>query len=438
MGSQYIRPVSLTRRTFLRHAASATAGVSGLAFVMPRLATAATRVLNFQTISDYTPASDVMLKKQTSQFNKLNKGIEVELEFISLNDRLAKIAAAVEAKAGPDLLFFSYGEARLYEHSLTVVDDLCNRLSTKHGAWSPAIQAANFMNGHWRAAGWNHVPNGPTYREDILTKAGWEKFPDTYADLLRYAKDLKKHNLPPIALTLGHAIGDAIVVAYACLWSFGGKEVEQDGKTVAINSKQSEEAVEYMKELYQYMDQSVLAWDDSNNNRAFLAGAISVTNNAVSIYNVAKRDAPELLPKMNHALPWAGPAGRFGVGVTISFGIPTYSKNADIAEKYIEFLLDKAQFSPWLAEGGGMHAGVLAGYDNDPFWDADPRVQGFRNTAKYIQLPGYPGPPTRAAAEIQSKFIVVDMFAKAIQGTPTKEAILWAESEIQKIHQKSA
>jgi multiple sugar transport system substrate-binding protein len=403
-----------------------------------RQAAAANRLLTFQTVSDYTPASDAMLKKQTSQFNKQNKGLEVELEFISLNDRLAKIAAAIESKAGPDLIYFNYGEARLYESSLRTVDDLCNRLSSKYGEWSPAIKAANFMNGHWKAVGWNHVPNGPTYREDTLAQAGWQTFPDTYADLLRLAKDLKQKNLPPIALTLGHAIGDAIVVAYTTLWSFGGKEVEEDGKTVAINSRQTEEAVEYMKELYQYMDPSVLAWDDSNNNRAFLAGAVSVTNNAVSIYNVAKRDAPQLLDKMNHALPWKGPAGRFGVGVTISFGIPAYSKNADVAEKYIEFLLDKETFFAWLEEGTGMHAGVMAGLDDAPFWGKDPRIQGLRETAKYIHLPGHPGPPTRASAEIQSKFLLVDMFAKAIQGTPTKEAILWAESEMRKIHQKSA
>jgi multiple sugar transport system substrate-binding protein len=438
MGRQRCRAARLTRRSFLGSAASAAAGTYGLSLGLTRQAAAATRVMNFQTISDYTPAADEMLKKQTAQFNKQNKGIEVELEFISLNERLAKIAAAIEGKSGPDLLFFAYGEARLYEDSLRTVDELCNRLSAKYGEWSPAIKDANFMNNHWKAVGWNHVPSGPTYREDILAQAGWQTFPDTYDDLLRLAKDLKQKKLPPIALTLGHAIFDAIGVCYACLWSFGGKEVEEDGKTLAINSIQTEAAVEYMKELYQYMDPSVLAWDDSGNNRAFLAGAIAVTNNAVSIYNVAKRDAPELLDKMNHTLPWQGPAGRFGVGGTISFGLPTYSKNADIAEKYIEFLLDKENFFTWLGAGTGMHAGVLAGFDDAPFWKQDARIQDLRETSKYIHLPGYPGPPTRAAAEIQSKFIIVDIFAKAIQGTPTKEAIVWAESEMRKIHQKSA
>ena len=427
-----------TRRNFLGHSASAAVGAYGLSLGLVRKAAAATKLLTFQTWSDYTPASDVMLKKQTSQFNKTHKGVEVELEFVSLNDRPAKVAASIEAGAGPDIVIFWYGESRLYEHSLRTVDDLCTRLSEKHGEWSPAIKAANFINGHWKAIGWNHIPNGPTYREDTLAQAGWETFPDTWHDLLRYAKDLKQKNLPPLALTLGHAIGDAIVVTYPCLWSFGGKEVEEDGTTIAINSKETEEAVEFMKELYQYMDPSVLAWDDSNNNRAFLAGAISATNNAVSIYNIAKRDVPDLVNKINHALPWKGPAGRFGVGVTLSFGIPSYSKNPELAEQYIEYLLAKEQFSPWLAEGTGMHGGVLSTYDDDPFWDADPRIKGFKDTAKHIHLPGYPGPPTRASAEIQSKFILVDMFVKAIQGTATKEAIRWAESEMRKIHKKSA
>ncbi len=437
MGRIHRNSTRLTRRAFLRKAAGTLVSISGLSLGLPRKAKAA-RVMTFQTWSDYTPASDQVLKKQTRQFNEKHKDAEVELEFISLNDRPAKVAAAIEAGAGPDIVLFWYGEARLYEHSLRNVDDLCNRLSAKYGEWSPAIKSANFMNGHWKAVGWNHIPQGPTYREDILQEAGWDAFPDTWHDLLRLAKDLKKKNLPPVALTLGHAIGDANANAYACLWSFGGKEVEEDGKTIALNSKETEEAVEFMKELYQYMDPSVLAWDDSNNNRAFLAGAISVTTNAVSIYNVAKRDVPELTGKMNHTRPWQGPAGRRSIGITLSFGIPTYSKNADIAEEYIEFLLDKEQFSPWLAVGSGMHGGVLRAYDDDPFWETDPRIKGFKDNAKYIHLPGYPGPPTREAAEIQSKFIIVDMFAKAIQGTPTKEAILWAESEITKIHKKSA
>ena len=57
MGRQRCRAARLTRRSFLGSAASAAAGAYGLSLGLPRQAAAATRVMNFQTISDYTPAS---------------------------------------------------------------------------------------------------------------------------------------------------------------------------------------------------------------------------------------------------------------------------------------------------------------------------------------------------------------------------------------------
>ena len=60
---------------------------------------------------------------------------------------------------------------------------------------------------------------------------------------------------------------------YPFLWSFGGKEVEADGKTVAINSKQTIEAMKYMADFWtEAHEEGGLAWDDANNNRAFLSG----------------------------------------------------------------------------------------------------------------------------------------------------------------------
>lgn len=148
MERQRFSPARVTRRSFLGGAAGAAVGAYGLSLGLPRKAAARTQVLTFQTWSDYTPASDVMLKKQTRAYNKQTKGAEIELEFISLNDRPAKIAAAIEAGAGPDIVVFWFGEARLYEDSLRTVDDLCDRLSSKLGDWSPAIKSANYMNGH--------------------------------------------------------------------------------------------------------------------------------------------------------------------------------------------------------------------------------------------------------------------------------------------------
>src|SRR5438309_6114337 len=39
----------------------------------------------------------------------------------------------------------------------------------------------------------------------------------------------------PLGQTLGHAFGDGPAFWYPYLWSWGGKEVEADGKTVVLN-----------------------------------------------------------------------------------------------------------------------------------------------------------------------------------------------------------
>ena len=47
---------------------------------------------------------------------------------------------------------------------------------------------------------------------------------------------------------------------------------------------------------------------------------------------------------------------------------------------------------------------------------------------------GYAGPPNRKAAEVITKYIIVDMYAKAIQGMPAEDAVKWAHDELVKIY----
>ena len=50
------------------------------------------------------------------------------------------------------------------------------------------------------------------------------------------------------------------------------QEVEADGKTVALDSKETLEAVEFCLGFWKdACDESGPAWDDANNNRAYLA-----------------------------------------------------------------------------------------------------------------------------------------------------------------------
>ena len=50
------------------------------------------------------------------------------------------------------------------------------------------------------------------------------------------------------------------------------------------------------------------------------------------------------------------------------------------------------------------------------------------------RLAGYAGPPSQKAAEVTTKYIIVDMYAKAIQGMDAAESVKTAHAELVKIY----
>jgi len=58
----------------------------------------------------------------------------------------------------------------------------------------------------------------------------------------------------------------------------------------------------------------------------------------------------------------------------------------------------------------------------------------FRDVIKEARWPGYAGAASRKASEAMAKYILVDMFAKAIQGTSPEDSLKWATAELKKIY----
>ena len=58
-----------------------------------------------------------------------------------------------------------------------------------------------------------------------------------------------------------------------------------------------------------------------------------------------------------------------------------------------------------------------------------------RRAARHTRTLGYQGPPTAKATESYSKYIIVDMYAKACQGTKAEDCVKWAEGELRKIYE---
>jgi multiple sugar transport system substrate-binding protein len=438
----------INRRTALKisgaGALAATTG-GGMAAILasgraPAYAQATT--VHWLRWADFVPASDVLLKGEITAECQKALGIKLTVETINANDIQARVTSSVQSGTGPDIINLLNNWAHLYADSLVEVDDVAEELGKSQGGFFDTARSAAHDGKRWLAVPYNIVGVQIAYRKSWFEEIGLSKFPETWEQYRDAGKKLKAKGRP-IGQTLGHTFGDAPNFAYPFLWSWGGKEVEADGKTVVLNSKETLESVKYMVGFWKDAhDEGGLAWDDSNNNRAFLSGTICATNNGASIYIEAKRKPETYLTEtgkplkndIQHAPLPGGPGGRFSYHGPFSNALMRYSKNQKPAKEFMRWMSSKPIFEKWFISQQGFAIGCTTDWEKHPLWSEDPVMQPFRSAARTGRLMGYAGAPSRKAAEVLSKYIVVDMYAKAVQGMVPEEAVKAAHDELVKIY----
>ena len=196
----------------------------------------------------------------------------------------------------------------------------------------------------------------------MVKAAGFDSFPKDTDGFLKLCEGLNKNGTPP-GMALGNATGDGLWCNWL-VWAFGGKLVDKSGKVV-IDSPETQKALEYGKKLYATFIPGTLSWLDPNNNKAFLDGQISLTNNGISIYYAAKTSSDPKLKEMAADIQHASfPVGPVGVPTEshLYFNqmVMKYTKYPNAAKAFLAFMMEKDQFEAWLAGAAGL-CGAAAG-----------------------------------------------------------------------------
>ena len=392
--------------------------------------------------ADFVPASDKVLKDQIAPQCRKALGIKLNIDMINANDLQARVTAAIQSGTGPDVIMLLGTWPQLYVDSVVDVSDVAEEIGKAQGGYYDTQRILATVGKNWIGVPWAVGGGLVTYRKSWLAEAGAEKFPETWDEFRAIGKKLKAAGRP-YGQTAGHTFGDAPGWWYPYLWSWGGKEVAEDGKTVVLNSKETIESVKFAVLLWkETMDEGGLAWDDSSNNRAFLSGSISATNNGASIYLEAKKKPDAYLTESGkpmkddifHAKIPKGSGGQFNLGGGFTDILMGYSKNQKAAKDFLRWVHTKPVFEQWFTSQQGYTSGATIAWEEDPVWDVDPVLRPFRDLPRTGRLVGYAGPPDRNAAEVVTKYIIVDMYAKAIQGMAAEDAVKWAHGELLKIY----
>ena len=387
--------------------------------------------------SSFIKVFDEFFQKTLAPNYEKETGVKVVYEITSVGSLPARDSTVIETGSGADLSMLILLFPFLYQDKLLDVSDIAEEMGKNQGGWYDVGKEAGSVNGKWKAIPFSNIGQLMNWRTDWFKEIGVTKFPDTWEELYEVGKKLKAKD-HPFGFELGHGFGDNHGWLYPLLWSYGGHEVEADGKTVVIDSDETAKAVDFARKFFKDCClEDCLSWTDVSNNKAWYAEQISCTNNAQSILWLAKRDFPDIAKVTDQAQNPQGPKGRFHLMNSISHGVFNFSPQKEAAHDFLKWLMDEKQLGAWYASADTYYQPVLHGYDKAPMWDVEPRNIPYRDAMSTAHLPGWPAPPDRRLAESVAKYVVVDMFAQACSGTSTKDVIKAADAQLREIYKST-
>ena len=435
----------ITRRSILQGAAAAGAAGGTLLDMARAFAQEspwkpeAGATLNVLRWKRFVQAEDDAFMKMVDAFSKA-MNVKVNISNESFDDIQPKASVAANTGTGPDLIWGLHSTPQLVPEKCLPMGDVADYLGKKYGGWFPAAEAYGKAGGKWIA-----IPvavNGGyvNYRISSINKAGFKEIPKDMPGFLELCKAMQKNNTPS-GFALGHASGDGNAWLHWILWGHNAWLVDKDDKII-INSPETAKALEYCKALSDTFIPGCASWNDSSNNKAFLAGDLHLTLNGISIYVAAKTagaggDAKQkaIAEDMDHAYMPVGPLGK-PAELQLAFPIFgfNYTKAPNASKAFVAFMMEAQNYNPWLAAAQGYLSHPLAAYDANPVWTADPKTTVFRDAAKRTLPASGIGPLSPKVAAAIADFVVLDMFARYCTGQEdVKTTMKTAERAAQRI-----
>jgi multiple sugar transport system substrate-binding protein len=385
--------------------------------------------------SHFVPAYDQWFDQWANDWGAKNK-VEMQVDHILSSDLAAKNAAEMAAGGGHDLYKFTRnGEPALYHDFMVDVGDLTKQIGEAHGGWIPFGETLGLYQGAWHAIPEYFIDFPALYRKDIFDANGLQPI-DTWDDLMKTGALLKSKG-NPIGISINQKSNDANNTWTGVLWSHGGSVVAEDGKTVALDSQGTRDMLKYAVELYnKTMTNEVLSWDDTGNNLLLAGGRGSWIQNPISALRTIEKDTPDLAQKIYISNTPSGPKGRMTSVTGNSWAIAKWAVSVPAAKA---LMLDYYAVLPEAVKAStGYNQPVLKDFRKKPMpiLGEDPRLTVLQDFDQVIHSVGYPGPPTAAAGEVESNWIIPLMVARAVNDGDVNGAVEWATQKVQAIYDK--
>jgi multiple sugar transport system substrate-binding protein len=382
---------------------------AGLAVAGPAFAQ---ETLTVWWVKGFYQAEDAALFEAIKKFEAKNKGIKIELSQYPIQDMIPKTVAALDSNAPPDVAY-----ADVYDFQVTAkwayegkLEDISSVIDPLRAKFEPAALSTTFLlnNADGKRAYYAFPIKQQTmhiqYWKDMLADAGfkesdipkdWKGYWDFWCSKVQVGYRQKTGNRGfGIGMPMGVDSSDSFFSFLTFMDAYNIKLVNDSGKLLVddpavraglINAITDYTAV-YAKGC---TPPSSTSWKDPDNNVAFFNKTTAMTHNATisiaakwldDMNNATLTEAQRATAKKNYTelIATAGfPNKPDGTKMTYRAAVKTgvifkQAKNKEAAKKFVAFMLEEANLTPYVEGSLGRWFPVQKAAQQSAFWKSDP------------------------------------------------------------------
>ena len=413
------------------HFASSLALAAAAVFATSGLAQE--RVVHLMS-DEIAPESQAFYRAAADDFMSANPGVMIELDFQGNMDE----ALAVRVAAGEPPEIASMQLERLLTYADLGLLEPATWWFEKYGDDVVPLASIPYNGVRW------DIPYALTsemwwYRKDVLDEAGIAP-PQTWEDFLSAAQQLNDpdNNFYGIAIAAGP--GEWTAWHYeVLLWQNGGFVFDTDLKPI-VDSPESIEALNFLKQLHQYSPPESSTWEWWDSIDAFTAELVAISMYGGRLLVHAARDNP---PLTEHTRVLHQPMGKMRAGPLSrkSHAIMSEAPNKDLGKEFLDFMMQPEYLLPFLRTVPVHLTPPLVSYRDSPLYMDDPLIQSHiddmmivYDAVAYGRSLGWESPdhpPNYYAGALNASNILPQMIQMVLlQDVPAEEAAAWGKEKI--------
>ena len=403
-----------SRRAILKGGVAATLAATAHGLNPRKTFAAREHKLVFWLQPNFNATADRILEEQIRAYAKQAGVKDEELQILKVpgGEIATRMTAALEVGAPPDITRtseFLLPRWKSQGHLLDITD-IMGEMRQAAGGINPAVVPLTEESGRNYAVPMGLSPIVFYGRMDLLEKAGYGAFPDTWDKLVEAGLKIQKPPLYAYGMALGTTLGysDSTHEIIAILWAHGARLLDR-GSRPAVNSPGAVKAFQLIQDMYQkhqMIPRGALSWDNSGNNKVYQGKQVAFAHDSLSIFSSLLIDDKELADRTGLFPAPGGSGGRPKMILTDYYAVFKASPYPDIAKGLIRYLMEPARHKEFIVATQGRYLPAYPRLTEDPFWSSRPQFVPLREVAREGWPLGWEGRMSPAFGEVVAQSLL--------------------------------